>query len=68
MRTVTSKALLPLADTSAFRIQLQLIELPLMKLIHGYLRRQNSVEIVALPLHPALIEVLAVLHCDEPCI
>ena len=68
MGMVTSKALLSFSDTSAFRIQLQLVELPLVELIHCCLRWQNSVEVVALPLHPALIEVSAMLHCDEPSI
>ena len=66
LETVTSKALLPLADASAFRIQFQSVELPLMERICSLPRWQDRVEIVALPLHPALIEVLAVLHRDEP--
>ena len=57
--------LLPLADTSALRIQLQLIKLPLVEPIHCHLRRQDCVEIVARPLHPALVEITAVLHSDE---
>lgn len=65
MRTITSKALLPFLDTSALSIQLQLIELPLVELTHSCLCRQNSIEIVAPPLHPTLVKILAVLHCDE---
>ena len=68
METVTRKALLPLVDTSALRIQLQLVELPLMERICSLPRWQDRVEIVALPLHPILVEVLAVFHRDEPCI
>jgi len=60
--------LLPLADVPALRVQFQPIKLPLVELIHCCLRWQNSVEIVALPFHPALIEVLAVRHVDEPSI
>lgn len=39
MGAVTSKALLPLADTPAHRIQLQLVELPLVEPIRSHLRR-----------------------------
>lgn len=68
MGAVTSKALLPLADTSALRIQFQLVELPLVELAHCCLHWQDRIEIVALPLHSALVEVVAVLYCDEPSI
>ena len=68
MRTITSKALLPLSDTPALRIQLQLVELPLVERIHCPLRRQNRVEIIAFPLQSTLVKVLAVLHRDEPSI
>ena len=40
--------------------------LPLVERIHCPLRRQNRVEIVALPLHSAFVEIVAVLHRDEP--
>ena len=56
---------LSLADSSALRVQIQLAELPLMIGVHRQLRRQDRVEIVALPLHSVLVKVLAVLHDDE---
>ena len=56
---------LSLADSPALRVQFQLAELPLVIGIHRLLRREDRVEIVALPLHPVLIKVLAVLHGDE---
>ena len=65
VRAVKGKALLPLSDTSALRIQLQLVELPLMELVHCRLCRQDRVEIIALPLHSMLVEVAAVLHRNE---
>ena len=68
MEAVTCKASLPLLDTSALCVQLQLIELSLIKLIHCHLCWQNRVEIIALPLHSILIEILTMLHRDEPCI
>ena len=60
--------LLPPANTSALRIQLQLAKLPLMVNVHGLLRRQDRVEIVALPFHSVLVIVSAVLHGDELCV
>ena len=66
MGAVTSKALLPLADTSALRVQLQSVELPLMERIYGLPRRQDRIEVVTLPLHPTLVKVATVLHRDEP--
>ena len=36
-----------------------------MECIHCRPHRQNRVEIVTLPLHPALVEIAAGLHCDE---
>ena len=45
--------------------QLQVAELPLVECIHRPLRWKDGVEIVAVPFHPALVEVLAVLHSDE---
>ena len=60
--------LLPLTNTPALGIQFQLAELPLMVGVHSLLRRQDRVEIVALPLHPVLVKVSAVLHGDELCV
>ena len=64
-RMAVSVCLLPLSDTSAFCIQLQLVELPLVELAYRRLRRQDRVEVVTRPLHPALVEVAAGLHSDE---
>ena len=68
MGTVTSKAFLPLVDTSAFVIQFQPVKLLLVERIHCLLRWQDCVEIVARPLHSAFVEIAAVFHCDELCI
>ena len=65
MGTVTSKAFLPLVDTSAFVIQFQPVKLLLVERIHCLFHWQNRIEVIARPLHSALIEVLAVLHRDE---
>ena len=55
-----------LANTPALRIQLELEKLPLMEGVHRLLRWQDRVEVVALPFHPMLVKVSAVLHGDEP--
>ena len=57
-----------LTDTPAFRIQRELEKLPLMEGAHRLLRWQDRVEVVALPFHPVLVKVSAVLHGDEPCV
>ena len=52
-------------ELPALGVQIQMAELPLVERFHSSLRWKNGVEIVAVPLHPALVEVLAVLHRDE---
>lgn len=58
-------ALLLSAEFSALGLQLQVAELPLVERFYRSLRWKNGVEVVAVPLHPMLVEVLAVLHRDE---
>lgn len=53
------------AELPALGLQLQAAELPLVERFYGALRWKNGVEVIAVPLHPALIEVLAVFHHDE---
>ena len=52
-------------DTLALCIQLQLAELLSMERIHCRPHWQDRVEVVALPLHSALVEIAAGLHNDE---
>lgn len=58
-------ALLLSAEFSALGLQLQVTELPLVERIHCSLRWKNGVEVVAVPLQPMLVKVLAVFHHDE---
>ena len=58
--------LFSLANTPALRIQLELEKLPLMEDVHCLPRWQDRVEVVALPFHPVMVKVSAVLHGDEP--
>lgn len=58
-------ALLLSAELPALGLQLQAAELPLVEHIHCSLHWKNGVEVIAVPLHPALVKVLAVLHRDE---
>lgn len=58
-------ALLLSTELSALGFQLQAAELPLVEHIHCSLHWKNGVEVVAVPLQPMLVKVLAVLHHDE---
>lgn len=44
---------------------IQEAELPLVEHIHCSLHWKDGVEVVAIPLHPAPVKILAVLHHDE---
>ena len=53
-------------DIPALYVQLYLMQLSTMERIHSHPHRQDRVEVVALPFHPALVEVAAGLYRDEP--
>jgi len=48
-----------------FRIHFQLMHLLLIQLTRRYTDRQDGAEVVAPPLHPALVEVAGLLYSDE---
>ena len=56
---------LPSEDTSTLRVQLQLMKLSLVERIHRRPHRQDRVEVVAIPLHSALVEVAAGLRSKD---
>ena len=56
---------LPSENPSALCLQLQLTELPLVERIYRRPHWLNRVEVIALPLHPAFVEVAAGFHSDE---
>ncbi len=58
-------ALLLSAELPALGLQLQVTELPLVERFHCSLHWKNGVEVVAVPLQPTPVKVLAVLHHDE---
>lgn len=62
---MADSALLPSAELPALGLQLQAAELPLIERFHSPLRWKDGVEVVAVPLQPMLVEVLAVFHRGE---
>ena len=58
-------ALLLSAELPALGLQLQATELLLVERFYRSLHWKNGVEVVAVPLQPMLVKVLAVLHHDE---
>ena len=58
-------ALLLSAELPALGLQFQVTELLLVERFYRSLHWKNGVEVVAVPLQPMLVKVLAVLHHDE---
>lgn len=58
-------ALLLSAELPVPGLQLQVTDLPLVERFHCSLHWKNGVEVVADPLQPMLVKVLAVFHHDE---
>ena len=61
-RGLAGAVFLLMTEFSTLRIRLQLAELSLMELIYCCLRWQDGVEVVAVPFHPALVKILAMVH------
>ena len=62
---MVSLALLLSTELPALGLQLQVTELLLVERFYRSLRWENGVEVVAVPLQPMLVKVLAVFHHDE---